>query len=64
MDTLTGGFKAKEMWNDKEDKFRKLDVIAIIWNRIKAAMVVFYIIMLIISIVVAIITIIFKSGSN
>lgn len=64
MDTLNGGFKVKEMWNDKEDKFRKLDVIAVVWNRIKAAMVVFYIIMLIISIIIGVIALIFGIGSG
>lgn len=64
MDTLNGGFKVKEMWNDKEDKFRKLDVIAVVWNRIKAAMVVFYVIMLIISIIISVIALIFGIGSG
>lgn len=64
MDTLNGGFKVKEMWNDKEDKFRKLDVIAVVWNRIKAAMVVFYVIMLIISIIIGVIALIFGIGSG
>ena len=64
MDTLNGGFKVKEMWNDKEDKFRKLDVIAVVWNRIKAAIVVFYVIMLIISIIIGVIVLIFGIGSG
>lgn len=60
---MDGGFKVKEMWNDTDDRFRKVDAIAVVVNRIRIYMIIFNIIMVIIAIIVAVIAIVFGGSS-
>lgn len=61
---MKGGFKVREMWEDTDDKYRKLDAIAVVLNRIRVAMLVFYIIMMIVGVVIGIVAVAFKGDST